>query len=126
MILARKVTESFAFAGTRITAGGLLLFSPYVTHRLPELWRQPLRFDPRRWDPERPGHRRPGPHEFLPFGGGPHRCLGARIATAEMTVLLEQLLRRTSLQLEPSNMTPIGLAAMRPRRGPFAHVLAVD
>ncbi|MQA15983.1 MAG: cytochrome P450 [Pseudonocardiaceae bacterium] len=122
---ARHVVEEFGFAGTRVPAGSLLLYSPFVTHRLPELWAQPLRFDPQRWDPGRPGYRRPGPHEFLPFGGGPHRCIGAAFATAEMTVLLERLLARTSLQLQSHDPQPVGLAAMRPRHGPLARVLDV-
>jgi hypothetical protein len=94
------VVEPFAYRGHRIAAGNRVLISPYVTHRIADLWPEPDRFDPYRWDPGRPGHRRPGRHEYLPFGGGPHRCLGAGFAVAEMTVLVEQLLRRTVLRLE--------------------------
>jgi len=122
---ARTIAEPFTFAHTQVAAGRTLLFSPYVTHRLPELWPEPLGFQPQRWDPARPGFRRPGPHEFLPFGGGPHRCLGAAFATTEITVLLERLLRRTTLRLDSADSRPVGLAAMRPRRGPVAKVLAV-
>lgn len=108
-------------------ARSMLIFSPYVTHRLPELWPEPLRFNPTRWDPAGPEYRKPGPHEFLPFGGGPHRCLGDAFATTEMTVLLEeQLLARTALQVEAVDTRPVGLAAMRPRRGPYARILSVD
>lgn len=126
VISARSAAETFEFAGRRVRAHSLLLYSPFLTHRLPELWPQPLRFDPERWNPERPGYHRPTPHEFLPFGGGPHRCVGARFAILEMTVLLEQLLRRTSLQLVSVDARPVGLAAMRPRHGPIVRVLAVD
>jgi cytochrome P450 len=125
-ISARKTIVPLDFSGASIPAGSMLIFSPYVTHRLPEVWPQPLRFDPTRWDPAVPGYRKPGPHEYLPFGGGPHRCLGAAFATIEMTILLEQLLVRTTLRLEEFDSRPVGLAAMRPRRGPHARILAVD
>jgi cytochrome P450 len=125
-ISARKTVVPLDFSGADIPAGSMLIFSPYVTHRLPEVWPEPLRFNPNRWDPAGPGYRKPGPHEYLPFGGGPHRCLGAAFATVEMTVLLEQLLTRTTLRLEQFDSRPVGLAAMRPRRGPYARILAVE
>lgn len=125
-ISARGVAEPFTFLGTDVRVGQTVVFSPYVTHRLPQLWPDPLRFAPDRWDPSRPGFSRPGPHEFLPFGGGPHRCLGAALATAEITTLLEALLRRTTLRLDAVDPRPLGLAAMRPRRGPLAEVLTVS
>ncbi|OSY38068.1 hypothetical protein C8E95_4686 [Pseudonocardia autotrophica] len=126
VLTARKVLESFEFDGVQVPARSTLLISPYLTHRLPELWPRPLQLDPDRWNPTAPDHRRPGPHEFLPFGGGSHRCIGAAFATVELTVLLECVARRVTLSPEPSDMTPVGLAAMRPRRGPFARVVAVD
>jgi cytochrome P450 len=125
-ISARKSVVPLEFSGSHIPAGSMLIFSPYVTHRLPELWPEPLRFNPARWDPAGPEYRKPGPHEYLPFGGGPHRCLGAAFATVEMTVLLEQLLTRTTLALETCDARPVGLAAMRPRRGPYARILAIE
>jgi cytochrome P450 len=125
-ISARGVAEPFTFMGTDVEIGQTVIFSPYVTHRLPGLWPDPLRFRPERWDPRRPGFTRPGPHEFLPFGGGSHRCLGAAFAISEITVLLEALLRRTTLRLDTVDPRPVGLAAMRPRRGPLAEVLTVS
>ncbi|MDT7672586.1 MAG: hypothetical protein QOD82_488 [Pseudonocardiales bacterium] len=126
VVSVRSVAEPFSFAGVEVPAGSQLIYSPFVTHRLPELWPDPLRFEPTRWDPDRAEARKPGPHEYLPFGGGPHRCLGAAFATTELTVLLERLLQRVSSRLEPSDASPVGLAAMRPRSGPFARILAVS
>lgn len=99
VISARKVTDELSFAGRRIRAGRTLVFSPYVTHRLPQLWADPLRFEPRRWDPASPRYRRAAPYEYLPFGGGTHRCIGSAFATAELTVMLARLLARTRLNL---------------------------
>ena len=117
VISARKVIHDLEFAGHRIPAGRLLLFSPYVTHRLPDLWPEPRHFRPERWDPTSPQYRKPAPHEFLPFGGGPHRCVGSVMAITEMTVMLARLLARTSLRLPAQRIRASGFAAMRPRHG---------
>lgn len=121
----RVVVEPFAYGDLDVPAGNRVLISPYVTHRIAALWPDPHRFDPYRWDPSAPGYRRPGRHEYLPFGGGPHRCIGARFAVAEMTVLAEQLLRRTRLRPDSVDATPVGLADMRPRSGPHATVVSI-
>lgn len=122
VISARKVTRDLSFAGRRIRAGRTLVFSPYVTHRLPELFADPLRFDPHRWDPASPQYRRPAPYEFLPFGGGTHRCIGSAFATAELTVMLARLLARTRLSLPDQRIRAGGYAALQPRRGLLVQV----
>ncbi|MFD9706084.1 cytochrome P450 [Lentzea sp. NPDC059081] len=111
VVSARVAAQPFELAGKKIKQGTFLLYSPYVTHRLAEVWTDPLRFDPDRWE------RKPAPHEFLPFGGGPHRCIGAGLATTELSVMLKALLRRRKPELLPQRVTPTGLAAMRPRHG---------
>ncbi|MCW2662166.1 MAG: heme-thiolate protein [Mycobacterium sp.] len=121
VISARKVMRDLTFDGRRVPAGRLLIFSPYVTHRLAELWPQPTEFRPARWDPGSPGYRKPAPHEFIPFSGGLHRCIGAVMATTEMTVMLARLVARTTLRLPAQRIRAHHLAALSPRPG-----LAVD
>ncbi|APU16836.1 MULTISPECIES: cytochrome P450 [Actinoalloteichus] len=123
VISARKIVQDFEFAGRTVHAGPLMIFSPYVTHRLPEVWAEPLSFRPQRWDPAEPGHRKPGPHEFLPFGGGAHRCLGSTMATTELTVMLARLLARTTLRPVAGRVRPVSFAALRPRDGIPVEVL---
>lgn len=111
VVSARVATQDFEFAGKKIRQGTFLLYSPYVTHRLAEVFPDPLKFDPDRWE------TKPALHEFLPFGGGPHRCIGAGLATTELTVMLKALLQRPKPELLPQRLTPTGLAAMRPKHG---------
>lgn len=117
VVSGRKVMRDLWFDGHRIRAGRMLIFSPYVTHRLPELWPEPLQFRPERWDPNSPHYRKPAPHEFIPFSGGPHRCIGSVFATTEMTAMLARLLARTSLRLPAQRIRASGYAALRPRHG---------
>ncbi len=122
-IWARSVVEEFEFAGKRIGGGSFLLFSPYVTHRLPEVWPDPLLFRPERWDPDRVDYRKPGPHEFLPFGGGPHRCIGANMATTHLTMMLARLVAHTELRLESTKIRPVSPTILRPRHGLLVKIL---
>jgi len=108
------------FDGHRIRAGRLLIFSPYVTHRVPALWPQPTEFRPLRWDPNNPHYRKPAPHEFIPFSGGLHRCIGAVMATTEMAVMLA----RTRLRL-PAQRIRAGLPRVFRTAG-FASIYAAS
>jgi cytochrome P450 len=45
------------------------------------------------FDPHRFAGARPDLYQWIPFGGGTRRCLGAAFATMEMTVVLRTLLR---------------------------------
>ncbi len=117
VISARRVMRDLSFDGHRIRAGRLLIFSAYVTHRLPELWPDPREFRPARWDPGSADYRKPAPHEFIPFSGGLHRCIGAVMATTEMTVMLARLVARTKLRLPAQRIRAANLAALSPKPG---------
>ena len=117
VISARRVMRDLWFDGHRIRAGRLLIFSGYATHRLPELWPDPTDFRPARWDPRSPGYRKPAPHEFIPFSGELHRCIGAVMATTEMTVMLARLIARTTLRLPAQRIRAANLAAPSPKPG---------
>ncbi|POX92351.1 cytochrome P450 [Mycobacterium kansasii] len=117
VISARRVMRDLVFDGHRIRSGRLLIFSAYVTHRLPEIWLAPREFRPQRWDPDSPDYRKPAPHEFIPFSGGLHRCIGAVMATTEMTVMLARLVARTTLRLPAQRIRAANFAALSPKPG---------
>jgi cytochrome P450 len=67
-IMARDAFSNDQIEGWHIPARATMFLSPYVTHRLPEFWEEPLRFDPLRFSPQR-SSRRPR-FAYFPFGGG--------------------------------------------------------
>ncbi len=111
-VSARKAVDDFEFAGHHVPGGTMILYSPYVTHRLTELWPDPDRFVPDRW-----AGAEPDPYQFVPFGGGYRRCLGFAFATQELKVLLVQLLRRATLTALRPTARPTGWAALHPKGG---------
>jgi cytochrome P450 len=69
-----------------------VLVSILLLHHREDLYADPFEFRPERWD-----DRKPGTYEWLPFGGGIRRCLGAALAMAEQRVVLEATARRLDL-----------------------------
>lgn len=112
-VSARYVVKDLEFGGRRIRPGTTLIYSPYATHRSPEVFTDPLVFRPERWLEG----RKPGQGEFVPFGGGQRRCLGSTMAMTELTVMLARLLARGSFALEPQRVRATGMSSMRPRDG---------
>lgn len=70
--------------------------------------REDLYPEPRAFRPERFLERKFGPHEFLPFGGGHRRCIGAAFAGFEMQVVLGTVLREYAVALQnPTAPRPV-------------------
>lgn len=112
-ISARYAVEGFDHAGHRVRDGQMVIFSPYVTHRSAEVYDHALDFRPARWldEPRRLSS------EYLPFGGGAHRCIGSTMATTELTVMLAGLLQRGPYELLDQRTRATSMTAMRPRHG---------
>ena len=90
--LMRLVKRDFKTRGLTIPAGETIVISPYVAHRIPELYP-----DPERFDPSRPVQE----HLFayIPFGGGNRRCIGSAFAEFELRIALAILLTEVDLDL---------------------------
>ena len=63
--------------------------------------------NPEQFQPERFLERTFSPYEFIPFGGGPRRCLGAAFAMYELKMILTALLSSYTLaMLEAAPVLP--------------------
>src|SRR4051812_42275106 len=75
-----------------------IVFTPLITHHLPELYAEPERFIPDRWLT-----LRPSPYAYHPFGAGPRLCIGGPLATAIIRVALRRILTRYRLSVVPGS-----------------------
>lgn len=73
-ILVRKLTGDIAMGDKVLPEGGSVVLGIIVCHRNPEIWPDPLKFDPDRFLPEEVAKRHP--YAWLPFSGGPRNCVG--------------------------------------------------
>ncbi|MFH8344411.1 cytochrome P450 [Streptomyces sp. NPDC018045] len=98
--------------GVTIPAGATLVLSPYLTHRLPQFWEQPLRFDPGRFTEERVRGRHP--LAYLPFGDGPHQCVGQSFFFRQAVLVVAAMISRFDVAV-PGPAEPRAAVALRPR-----------
>ncbi|MBA3555455.1 MAG: cytochrome P450 [Gemmatimonadales bacterium] len=88
--------------GTRIPAGSKLYLCPYVTHRRPDFYPAPERFDPERFTAQAVGGR--PRYAFFPFGGGPRVCIGESLGRMEGVLLLARTAQRARFELLPDQL----------------------
>jgi cytochrome P450 len=94
--------------GTRIPAGVMVLTYLYGLHRNPDAWANPEVFDPSRFEPEAKKGR--SPFAYLPFGGGPRKCIGSSMSIMQMLLILAGFVRRYRIELTVSE--PVGIRPM--------------
>jgi len=75
----------------KVRKGALLMISPWTLQRHAAYWPEPDRFDPDRFVGERERDIVPG--TYIPFGAGPHTCVGAGFAAVESALILARLTR---------------------------------
>lgn len=88
----------------------------WVVHRNPEVYQDPLRFDPERFDGD--WKQRYPKYAFFPFGGGPHVCVGANLAMFEGHLMLPMMIQRFRYEYPPQPEPQLqALLTLRPKDG---------
>jgi cytochrome P450 len=115
-VIGRRARAEVQLDGHRIPAGSIVVLSPFVTHRDPRWYPEPLRFDPDRFTAEASAER--PRYAYFPFGGGPRVCIGEGFARAEARLVLATLAQRVRFRLATER--PVELhprVTLRPRGG---------
>ncbi len=100
-MMPRMSIKPFEFQGHLIPANTPVGISPLLTHYMDEYWTQPRQFDPMRFSPERSeekGHF----FQYIPFGGGVHKCIGLHFAEVQGKTLLFHLLKNYRVSKDSS------------------------
>jgi len=96
-MVGRRVTVPWRLGPYAVPAGTPIDVSVLLLHHRADLYPEPFAFRPERWM-----SRKPGTYEWIPFGGGVRRCLGASLAMTEQRVVLRAMARRLDLEAEES------------------------
>jgi cytochrome P450 len=124
--VGRIVRSETTLGRYKFPAGEAIVPSPLLLHQRPDLYPEPEAFRPERFL-----GKKPSPFEFIAFGGGARRCVGAAFALYEMKVIVGTLLReayllplsakpvehiRRGITLGPKGKVPV--VYLEPRRRP--------
>jgi cytochrome P450 len=116
--MARTTIKDLDLGGVRIPEGRHLLLSIPTLHNNPAVWPEPARFDPDRFLPDAVAAR--SPNAYVPFGRGPHACIGAHFSVQELVITTAVLARQFRAVLAQDHFDRDDVRAglsVYPRRG---------
>jgi cytochrome P450 len=113
-VIGRKPLEDFQAGPYTVPAQSWVITSPFVMHRDPRWFPDPLQFRPERWETE---GTRPK-FAYLPFGAGLRGCIGERLAWMESVLTLATLGQKWRLKLAPGHRVDmLARMTLRPKFG---------
>ena len=123
-LTVRLAVTDDVMCGIRVPRGSFVFLCPYLTHRHSQFWPNPEDFDPSRFlgKDAAPSHR----GAYLPFGLGPHLCIGKHIGLLFGQMFLGEFMQRFRFRLE--SHAPIELKAMvslQPKQDVTLHLEAM-
>jgi cytochrome P450 len=123
-LTVRKAIEDEMIGDYNVPRGTFVFLSAYHIQRHPQFWPSPDVFDPSRFlkNGSAPSHR----GAFLPFGLGPHLCIGKHYGLAFGQMLLAEILQRFRVRLAPgTKVRPKGMVTIQPRDEVYARFDAI-
>lgn len=120
-LITRNSLGDDVLGGYEVPNGSLIIMSPWLLHRHPEVWVNPDRFDPQRFIDGAVDRS-----AFIPFGAGPRQCIGRDFAYVEAVLLLSSLVAHFDLEYPAGRQRPpaVPLVTMRPLGGLHLRVRA--
>ena len=115
-VMNRQAAAADVIEGQPIRLGEVMVISSWLTHRNPKFWPDPERFDPERFLTARSAGR--PRYAYLPFGAGPHVCIGAALSMTETILILATLAQYYRLDLAAGETVELQqIVTLRPRGG---------
>lgn len=111
----REAVAADRLGDAEVAPGDIVSIWPWIIQRHRQLWVEPDAFVADRFAAGRAERHR---FQYLPFGGGPRLCVGARFATTEaLTILAHWLSRWRFAPIAGREVRPSGMVTLRPAGG---------
>lgn len=111
-VITRRVLQDVEIEGHIIPKNAMVIVSPWLVHRHPDVWSDPLTFQPDRFADGAPQLG------YIPFGAGPRLCIGRDMARLEATQIVAHLSQ--AWNIEPVHSGEVVIEAsvtLRPASG---------
>ncbi len=95
----KMVRSPFELMGYQLNPGTAVYICLHLLHRCEDIYPEPLKFRPERFL-----EREFSNYEFMPFGRGPRRCIGAALAQMSMKLVLATILSNYQLKLADNRL----------------------
>lgn len=101
VLLRRAIVADTLPGGYSVPAGQDVMISVYNIHHSPAVWEDPEAFRPERFDLDGPvPNEQNTDYKYIPFSGGPRKCVGDQFALMEAVVALAVVLRKFDFELK--------------------------
>ncbi|KAL4446664.1 hypothetical protein ABPG77_007908 [Micractinium sp. CCAP 211/92] len=104
VLLRRALVEDTLPGGYTVPANQDVMISVYNIHRSPAVWDNPDDFIPERFPLDGPvPNEQNTDYKYIPFSGGPRKCVGDQFALMEAVVALAVALKRYDFTPQPGH-----------------------
>jgi len=101
VLLRRAIVEDKLPGGYTVPAGQDVMISVYNIHHSPDVWDDPEAFKPERFNLDDPiPSEQNTDYRYIPFSGGPRKCVGDQFALMEAVVALAVVLKKFDFRLK--------------------------
>ncbi|SDX00435.1 Cytochrome P450 [Hydrobacter penzbergensis] len=118
-IFGRQAISGDNIDGYIVPPKSYIIISPYILQRHPKYWENPDEFIPDRFENSTKKYHK---YAFIPFGAGPHFCIGHRFAMIEMQILLMVLLKHFRFIPSKNTVIPDPFGTLKPKGGLFIKI----
>lgn len=113
-LFPRKPKADLSVADYTFSPKDTLLINVWAMHRDPRYYAAPNEFRPERWTEEMV--KKLPKFAYMPFGGGPHLCVGQHFALQEICLVLATIAQQYKLELATKKaVQPSASMALRPK-----------
>ncbi len=127
LVAVRQAARDIVLGGCTVRRGTLVVWSPHLAGRDAATWTDPLRFDPDRFVGLTSEQKALADQAWVPFGRGPHMCLGFGLAQMELALIISRMAQRLVAVSSSSEMPrPVGMVVNRPTGGAVLRLTTFD